>query len=541
MPPLTHGQVLPSEILNTPKGAFLTGIEPSPIPTGSDRTLIRVALSTALAIVGISYWPILTMPFVADDYYLHSLSSLGNPLRYFHASIFPNVPEATYLRPLPMMTFWGISTLNLDSPVLPHVVNVFLHLSTTLVIGLIILRGSSVYSPRFPALLPALTGMLFFGLHRHVTGTVCWVSARFELMAGLFGTLGLYWVTQCLSKAGHRKRYYWLILGSFACALLSKESAVIFPVLVLCYTLGQWGWSLCHRTSFNNRALPVMMVAILAGYFGYRYQALGQLGTGHPGMVWNPYAAGAYFLTLFWPFKGMPMHLTNLIVPGATGLSACVLLCYAGARRFNHESAVDSRVEDSTASIPWILGLLFLLLSFGLLCMLPIPARLIFLGVETGCSYVPLVAFSILLGWAVGKGMSTAPRMRLGIAVLVAVVITSNTLAQQARIHAWQEAGACADSILQKIVRVVPSPRKNGIIILKGIPLLTPEGCYVFGLGLQDALTKRYNRTDIEIISECDPVRHPPELFRNPPPGAYFISYDRRTGELNSRRVIDLQ
>ncbi len=122
-------------------------------------------------------------------------------------------------------------------PRIYHLDNLFLHALNTLLVFFLSLRLTSLvgknlgFSP--PPIPTAFLASLLFGLHPLHVEVVAWAVERTDLLCALFYLLGL---LSYLSYANEveRKNWKWgLCLACFCLALMSKPTAVTFPLVLL--------------------------------------------------------------------------------------------------------------------------------------------------------------------------------------------------------------------------------------------------------------------------------------------------------------------
>ncbi len=111
------------------------------------------------------------------------------------------------------------------SPLVFHVSSIAWHIAAALLFLALLLR---MQAPRFAC----LAAPLLFAVHPLHTEAVTYISGRGDSMAGAFMLAGLWFA---LWENGPRQRLAGLLCGTlcFIAALLSKESALIYPVLLL--------------------------------------------------------------------------------------------------------------------------------------------------------------------------------------------------------------------------------------------------------------------------------------------------------------------
>ena len=113
-----------------------------------------------------------------------------------------------------------------QSPMFFHLNNIILHVFNVLLVFLVLNRLAGSWAA-------ALVGSVLFMVHPVQTAAVAYISGRKDLLATAFILLGFwFYVKASESIRGGRWRYpaAW---GCFGLALLSKEVAIVFPVLVM--------------------------------------------------------------------------------------------------------------------------------------------------------------------------------------------------------------------------------------------------------------------------------------------------------------------
>ena len=193
-----------------------------------------------------------------------------------------------FYRPLQILSY-RLDTLAWKlEPVGYHLTNVLLHALAAWLFFLLIESFAGIPAALFSALL--------FLVHPVQTEAVAYISGRADLLAIIFMFSALLF---------DRKRPWSLV--AYALALLSKESALVFPVLL-------WAWRclvLKERRGFRE-LLPYLLIT--AVYLGLRATVLvpwaippegGTLIRRLPGIF---AALFGYFRALFWPWSGLHME-----------------------------------------------------------------------------------------------------------------------------------------------------------------------------------------------------------------------------------------
>ncbi len=158
-----------------------------------------------------------------------------------------------YYRPLTMLGFslnrWVLG----NTPLSYHVGNVLIHLLAGVAV-LSLLRRSADLTPS-----GAMTGALLLALHPMLTEAVAWSSGRFDAQAAL-----LLVVAVVLHMRGGTAGHVGASVA-FGLALLSKESAVCLPFLLLAYDVAFRDRPV--RAWFLGQAGPAVVLVL---YFGIR-------------------------------------------------------------------------------------------------------------------------------------------------------------------------------------------------------------------------------------------------------------------------------
>jgi Flp pilus assembly protein TadD len=279
----------------------------------SPRLLLALALGFSL----LTYAQVWHFNFVYDDAFqivsnpkIHDWSHLR---AYFTTHLWANVGSydrmSSYYRPLFLVwlrvnyavfrlkpSYWHASSLAL------HLVAAWLTYLAAL--RLLELAGSDEAPRRMTAALAAM----IFALHPAHVEPVAWVSASSELLLTIFLLLAF------IAYIDSRKRGKWLWVaisaGSFALALLAKETAILFVPLVLCCQLirrSKGEGSVVARLGLAlTDSLPWVGTAF--AYLLARNAALGSLGHGQvsagiavvlkslPELLWF------YTRHLLWPY-----------------------------------------------------------------------------------------------------------------------------------------------------------------------------------------------------------------------------------------------
>src|SRR3990172_2770395 len=159
----------------------------------------------------------------------------GNIPRFFtSAEMASQMEELRGYRPLTYASYALNHAISGDGVTGYHIVNFLLHLANILLVFLAVgavFRKSGREDPFYPALFAAAV----FALHPVQTGAVTYLSARSALVASLFYLAAFYVYVR------HRESGKTCLLamsaGLYLLGLLSKETAVSLPALILVYEL----------------------------------------------------------------------------------------------------------------------------------------------------------------------------------------------------------------------------------------------------------------------------------------------------------------
>ncbi len=183
--------------------------------------------------------------------------------------------EGTY-RPLRTLSFALDRRLFGPGPVAPHAWGIVLHAACTMLLF-------ALLAELLPGGAAAFLASLLFAVHPMAAEAAAWVSSRDGglYLAFFLGALLLH------RRARARALYGALAVASFSLALLSKEMAITFPLIVA-----------AHDRVFSDRApegrlraaLWLAYVLVAAGYLGLRFAVLGP-SFGQRSIGWGDSAA----------------------------------------------------------------------------------------------------------------------------------------------------------------------------------------------------------------------------------------------------------
>jgi len=220
------------------------------------------AAAILLFLFSLAIWlPAIHIPFWGDDY--HFLIQ-ANTASLEEQSIWaPFWPEKKYKswRPLSQDSYWRVvvSALKAD-PRAAHVANFVLLVCAALGVGLLgFIIADSLGWPNSKAS-GLLAALLYSTLALHFL-PVYWVSAANSSLLVLFTTLYFSAFLVAQRREGFVRFMLWVAaLVAILLALLSKESAALSPILLLCLSLFVWPHSRPDKEAFLVWILSCLMV-----------------------------------------------------------------------------------------------------------------------------------------------------------------------------------------------------------------------------------------------------------------------------------------
>jgi tetratricopeptide (TPR) repeat protein len=273
----------------------------------------------ALAAVFWAYGPALHSPFVFDDTLQQfALPTASAPLPDWIGPV----------RPVLMFTYWLNTQIAPQVTYSFHVFNVLFHCITAVLIFLIVRRllaGVSNLSSQNGDLLAAFACLLFL-LHPAQTEAVAYIAGRSESLSSLFAAAAyavfLYrprldrpktpspWVTACA------------VLALFACAVFSKEQAIVLPAVFLLTDLW-WNPGRGIQTVKSNWRIYVPIAAIgMAAVFLFR-KLIMSVGTGRGlGGATAGFAIKdlPWYRYLFTEFRALFVYIGTFLFPASLNL-----------------------------------------------------------------------------------------------------------------------------------------------------------------------------------------------------------------------------
>jgi len=333
--------------------------------------------------------------------------------------------EFGYLQPIPLFSHMAAVSMFGIAPGPHHLVSLAFHMGTTVLIYRI-LQDSTGSSGR------SFVAAALFSVHPFHAQSVAWISARTELLSGLFFLLAV---------RSHGFRARWspkkrlsLVTLFFVAGLLSKPTPVVLPVVLL--LLDYWPLGRVRRSTGSAGIIPVPMVPIprliveKAHLFGISAAAsvIAIATYGSKGELMDT-PGHSPFVRLTVAFRNLSMSIVKSLFP--KGLEFYPLL-------------PEAPFGLADAILPWIFIALaayislrrasrspYLLVGLGWFFVTLLPVSGIFQirdhAVVDRYMYLPVIGLAIALVWGAAEAGDSAriPRRWLAIAGGLAIVALS--------------------------------------------------------------------------------------------------------------------
>jgi protein O-mannosyl-transferase len=387
----------------TPGGQQQESAGPSP-----SRTLtILICLLLVLATLAI-YAQTVHYGYVAydDDQYVYqnpwvkaglTVSNLGWAFTTF---FYANWHPLTWVSYMLDFNLFG------SNPGAQHLVNVALHLASTLLLFFALARMTR--QPWRCALVAAI-----FAVHPLHVESVAWISERKDVLSTFFEMLTLLLYLRYTGKPGVRS--YLAVAVSFALSLLAKPMAVTFPFVLLLldfWPLRRLDWPLqaaAGRRIFMEKT-PLMAMAALTSVLTF----MAQRGFGAVASLTRlplaervanaAIAYVAYIGKTFWPADLAVLYPVQNPVLGNAVIAALILVAITAA-------AWKWVKRHPYLAVGWLWYLGMLVPVIGLVQV----------GTQSMAdryTYVPMVGLSIAIVWTIADLIEKRPALRIAATVL---------------------------------------------------------------------------------------------------------------------------
>lgn len=304
-----------------------------------------------------------------------------------------------------------------------HAMNVALHAANTLLLFLVLVRLTGTAGPS--AFAAAL-----FALHPLHVESVAWIAERKDVLSTFFWLLAM--LAYARYTAARSARAYALVTAAFACALMSKPTAVTLPLVLLLLDV----WPLARRdvrTAILEK-LPWLTMSVAVGIVTILVQRAADAMSPLDLLPLSTRVANAgiayvsYIRMMIWPSDLAPLYPYEL-APGAALVSAAWLalaVVTGAAIRFRHAAPA--------AAVGWAWYVITLLPMIGIIQV----------GVQPRAdryTYVPMIGVFIAIAWL---ARALAVRLRVpGRALQAAALAVLAALG----VLTWKQTGVWRDSI----------------------------------------------------------------------------------------------
>jgi len=400
--------------------------------------LIYIFAAAVTLAVALAYWPVLHAGFVWDDWRsFHDTPWLTQGDLWKHY-IFRDFNSWTYyFRPIPLALLTLQVRLFGSTPGPMHAISLALHLVDMLLVGALSWRCAKLAGRPVKVMTGVSTlCMLLYGLHPALIEPVSWIGCQFDLIATCFMLLGLLanaWIERPTLRA--------TAVGlSFLVAACSKESAAVFPLLMLLFDWILFAYRADDRLSGRIKALAARNVqaylaVLISGlvYLAFRRWALGGIASSFETQTLTPLGrlqevcmvCLSYWRMLVWPVAGMsPIHpydprVFASVTPWSLSITGMVIGVVAGSvfAVLNRGAALACIVLAATVALLPVLHIIpvefeqslyherYAMLSIAVVCsMLPLlrwPSAQKSLVILRATKMTAAVAISLWLAFAV--------------------------------------------------------------------------------------------------------------------------------------------
>ncbi len=448
-------------------------------------------LAALLLLCAVAFFlPNLTSYFLADDFVLLSwthVTSLGDITGFFN-------PQTTWFyRPVVKLFYWaGQSIFGLHATPF-HILSLLLHWANAYLVYRLVtrnswkvgrLRVSTLRPSNLPTfqLAPTVTGLaagLIFTLNPAHAETVSWIAAVGDLI-GVFCILAALICFEDYCERGYT-RYLLASLGLFVLGLLSRETAVILPALLLLdvVVFARWRLLSLRRTA----TLAGSYASILAAYLTMQTVGKAALPPSEAGQ-----APQLHMLHLDSILLGI-LDYVHRLVPGGT------LLAQQPLNVLRVSVWVEWAALLLLAVWLWLAGRRLML--FGLGWTLVTPLVFIFFSPPTDrYMYLVSIGYAIFVGGLLGELLRvegfwilTVPQSKIQnpkskiqtavVVLLLAALLLSQIIQLLDRESAWRSAGKATGGVFNDMKQAAPQPKDYTAFYFVDLPM-TPNGIPTF-------------------------------------------------------------
>jgi tetratricopeptide (TPR) repeat protein len=409
--------------------------------TSRDRRRAGFTLIVAiLALTAYVYWPVSGYDFVSvdDSVYVTENPFLRGGLTWTAVSGAFTSTYAHFWHPLTLLSLMLDGALFGKAPGGFHVTNLLLHLGSTILLFLALVRmtGAAGRSAFVAAV---------FALHPLHVESVAWIAERKDVLSTFFWMLTM-WAWSGYARHGRRSAY-WVAFASFALGLMAKPMLVTLPVTLLLFDVwpfararagdagAERGWFGEVRVwlPLLREKIPFFVLAVASGVAalfaqGAAVASIEAIPVGARG-VNALVASGTYLVKMVWPV-GLtvfyPMPSSPPVWAALASLVVSVAITVATWRL---------RERAPYLAVGW---------AWYLVTLLPV-SGIVQVGVHAMAdryTYVPLLGPFVMAAWGVTAlaGPERARRWMVSGAATVSVLALA--VASRAQVTTWQDSAA---------------------------------------------------------------------------------------------------
>jgi protein O-mannosyl-transferase len=422
---------------NRQRAGTSAGLPAGPLRDNRAGLLLIVAV---LALTAYVYWPVSGYDFVSvdDSVYVTENPFLRGALTWSAVSGTLTSTYAHFWHPLTLLSLMLDGALFGKSPGAFHVTNLLLHLGSTLVLFLALVRmtGATGRSAFVAAM---------FALHPLHVESVAWIAERKDVLSTFFWMLTM-WAWTGYARHGRRSAY-WAAFASFALGLMAKPMLVTLPVTLL--LLDVWpfararaggagaerGWSGQIRAwlPLVREKIPFFILAVASGVAALFAQGAAvvsieamPVGTRAVNAL---VASGTYLVKMVWPV-GLtvfyPMPSSPPVWAALVSLVVLVAVTVAAWRFFERAPYL---------AVGW---------AWYLVTLLPV-SGIVQVGVHAMAdryTYVPLLGLFIMGAWGMTALAGPGDARRWMVRGAATVSVLALAVASRAQVTTWRDSAA---------------------------------------------------------------------------------------------------
>ncbi len=427
----------------------------------------------------IAYANILNTFFLSDDFELVNLVRTGGPF-----GVWTHTGNG-FFRPLISLSlfldyrFYGLNPFGF------HLTNVVLHALNAVLVSIVATLTYPLYQKRVASrIISIFVGLAFLVFPSH-TEAVSWISGRTDVIATFFCLVSL--VAYLVYDRHGRFFYLGLSLLAFLGALLSKESVITFPFVLIGYVLSKKVIESKIQPGFSKARWMLLYFFVLGIYFLARYISIGSFIGGYGHQVHLNF-------DILHLLRSLNFFLLRTVLPAMSAevwdvifdVQKVVLIPLIGIGVGSILIAKKARLSVDTLK-----SSLFFLFAF-LVSLVPV----LNLGISGNVMrerllYWPSV-FSIL--WIVYVVACFVGARKAWPIVMIGILSFGQILLYHSNEN-WRKAARIAQSIVHSMSII----EKDNSLVILNLPD-NHRGAYVFRNGIEHVLPLFYDLTDLDVV-----------------------------------------